>query len=57
MANTALRITELDFDSIKTNLKNFMRSQSEFQDYDFDGSGMSVLMDLLPTTRTTWVTT
>ena len=47
MANTALRITELDFDSIKTNLKNYMRSQSEFQDYDFDGSGMSVLMDLL----------
>lgn len=47
MANTALRITEIDFDSIKTNLKNYLRSQSEFQDYDFDGSGMSVLMDLL----------
>jgi len=46
-SNTALRITELDFDSIKTNLKNYLRSQSEFQDYDFEGSGMSVLLDIL----------
>lgn len=47
MANTALRITELDFDSIRTNLKNYLRSQSEFQDFDFEGSGMSVLLDIL----------
>lgn len=46
-ANTSLRIAELDFDSIKTNLKNYLRSQSEFQDFDFEGSGMSVLLDLL----------
>lgn len=46
-SNTALRITELDFDSIKNNLKDFMRSQSEFQDYDFEGSGMSTLLDVL----------
>lgn len=46
-SNTALRVTELDFDSIKNNLKTFLRSQSEFQDYDFDGSGMSVLLDIL----------
>ena len=46
-ANTSLRITELDFDQIKTNLKNYLRSQAEFQDFDFDGSGMSVLIDLL----------
>lgn len=46
-SNTALRITELDFDSIKTNLKNYLRSQSEFEDYDFEGSGMSVLLDVL----------
>ena len=46
-ANTALRVTELDFDSIKTNLKNYLRSQSEFQDFDFEGSGMSVLLDIL----------
>jgi len=42
-----LNVTELDFDSIKTNLKNFLRQQSEFQDYDFDGSGLSVLLDVL----------
>lgn len=46
-ANTTLRVTELDFDSIKNNLKNFLRSQSQFQDFDFEGSGMSVLLDLL----------
>lgn len=46
-ANTALRISELDFDSIKNNLKNYLRSQTEFQDYDFEGSGMSVLLDVL----------
>lgn len=46
-ANTSLRIAELDFDSIKNNLKAYLRSQSEFQDFDFEGSGMSVLLDLL----------
>ena len=46
-SNTSLRVAELDFDSIKNNLKNFLRSQSEFQDFDFEGSGMSVLIDLL----------
>lgn len=42
-----LQITELDFDTIKTNLKNFLRSQSTFKDYDFDGSALSILIDLL----------
>jgi hypothetical protein len=46
-SNTALRVTELDFNSIKNNLKAFLRSQSEFQDFDFEGSGMSVLLDIL----------
>jgi hypothetical protein len=46
-ANTTLTVTDLDFDSIKTNLKTFLRSQSRFQDFDFEGSGMSVLLDLL----------
>lgn len=46
-SNTALRVTELDFDSIKANLKEYLRSQSEFQDFDFEGSGMSVLLDIL----------
>ena len=43
----ALKVTELDFDGIKNNLKQYLRSQSEFQDYDFEGSGMSVLLDIL----------
>ena len=42
-----LRVTELDFDTIKTNLKAFLNQQSEFTDYDFEGSGLSVLIDLL----------
>jgi hypothetical protein len=43
----ALNITELDFFSIRENLKTFLRSQTEFQDFDFEGSGMSVLLDIL----------
>ena len=46
-SNTALRVTELDFINIKENLKNFLRNQTEFQDFDFEGSGMSVLLDVL----------
>jgi hypothetical protein len=42
-----LRVTELDFDTIKTNLKTFLNQQSEFTDYDFDGSGLNVLLDIL----------
>lgn len=42
-----LNVTELDFDQIKENLKNFMKSQSQFNDYDFEGSGLNVLMDIL----------
>lgn len=42
-----LNVTELDFDSIKSNLKNYLRQQSEFQDYDFEGSGLNVLLDIL----------
>ena len=42
-----LRVTELDFDNIKENLKTFLKAQTEFKDYDFEGSGMSVLLDTL----------
>lgn len=47
MANKNIRVTELDFDTIKTNLKDFLRSQTAFSDYDFEGSNLSVLIDLL----------
>lgn len=46
-ANNALRVADLDYISIRENLKNFLRSQSTFTDYDFEGSGMAVLLDLL----------
>ena len=42
-----LSISELDFDDIKSNLKTFLKNQTEFTDYDFEGSGMSALLDLL----------
>jgi hypothetical protein len=42
-----LRVTELDFDTIKNNLKNFLNQQTEFTDYDFEGSGLAVLLDIL----------
>ena len=42
-----LRVTELDFDAIKSNLKTYLKAQNEFKDYDFEGSGMSVLLDTL----------
>ena len=44
---TKLQVTELDFDDIKTNLKTYMKNQTEFSDYNFEGSGLSTLIDLL----------
>jgi|TARA_R110002153_G_scaffold219340_2_gene371792 hypothetical protein len=44
---TKLQVTELDFDDIKTNLKTYMKNQTEFSDYNFEGSGLSVLIDAL----------
>jgi hypothetical protein len=46
-ANKKINVTELDFDAIKENLKEFLRGQSEFSDYDFEGSGLSVILDIL----------
>ena len=42
-----LRVTEFDFDDVKENLKTFLKGQSEFTDYDFEGSGMNILLDTL----------
>lgn len=49
MASNTKRIdySELDFDKIKSNIKDYMRGQDKFSDYDFDGSGLSVLLDVL----------
>ena len=45
--NKKLRVTEFDFDDVKSNLKTFLKNQTEFTDYDFEGSGMSALLDVL----------
>jgi len=41
------QVSNLDFEDIKTSLKEYMRAQSEFTDYDFDGSALSTLIDTL----------
>jgi hypothetical protein len=48
MKNTSNKpISSLDFDEIKSNLKEFLRGQTQFKDYDFEGSSMSIILDLL----------
>ena len=42
-----VNFTNLDFDQIKTSIKDYLRSNSNFTDYDFDGSNLSVLIDVL----------
>lgn len=47
MTTPNLPVDNLDFDAIKTSLKDFLRNQDKFKDYDFEGSGMNILLDLL----------
>ncbi len=42
-----LNISDLEFDKIKGNLKTFLSGQDTFTDYDFEGSGMSVMLDVM----------
>jgi hypothetical protein len=42
-----LPIDNLDFDLIKKNLKTYLRGQDKFKDYDFEASGLNILLDLL----------
>ena len=44
---TTIKSTQLDFDTIKGRLKDFLKQQSEFQDYDFEASGLSNILDVL----------
>src|SRR5210317_2101660 len=46
-ANNTLRVTGLDFDTIRTNLKNYISEKPEFKDYDFNSSAIGTLLDLL----------
>lgn len=45
--NKRLNVAELDFDTIKSNLKTYLKAQDQFSDYDFEGSALSVLLDVL----------
>lgn len=45
--NLNLKVDELNFELIKSNLKEYLRTQDEFRDYNFDGSGINVLLDIL----------
>jgi hypothetical protein len=47
MANTTIQTTDLDFDEIKASLKTYFAAQSEFSDYDFEGSGLSNILDVM----------
>ena len=42
-----IRVTDLDYSQLKDSLKNFLRDQDEFKDYDFDGSSLQVLLNVL----------
>ena len=46
-ANSSLNLSSLDFDTLKQNLKTFLKSQSVLKDYDYEGSNMNVLLDVL----------
>jgi hypothetical protein len=46
-SNSALVVSQLDFDTIRSNLSTYLKGQTRFKDYDFDGSNLSVLLDVL----------
>lgn len=47
MSTRRINVANLEFDQIKQNLKEFLRGQSQFSDFDFEGSNMSILLDVL----------
>jgi hypothetical protein len=46
-ANSNIQVTDLDFNNIKTNLKTFLQSQDVLKDYNYEGSALNVLLDIL----------
>jgi hypothetical protein len=42
-----VNFTNLDFDQIRTSIRDYLRSNSNFTDYDFEGSNLSTLIDVL----------
>lgn len=47
MANNSISLVNLDFDTLKNQLKTYLKGQAQFSDYDFDGSNMSILLDVM----------
>ena len=47
MANSSLILSSLDFDTLKANFKEYLKSQPIFSDYNFDGSNINVLLDVM----------
>ena len=47
MPTTTVKSTDLDFENIKTSLKNFLKADTQFADYDFDASGLNNILDVL----------
>ena len=45
--STPNNLTALDFNDIKASIKSYLRTRKEFSDYDFDGSALSYLIDML----------
>jgi len=46
-ANSNIQMTDLDFNNIKTNLKKYLQSQDTLKDYNYEGSALSTLLDVL----------
>jgi hypothetical protein len=46
-ANSQIQMTDLDFNTIKNNLKTFLQSQDTLKDYNYEGSALSTLLDIL----------
>jgi hypothetical protein len=46
-ANSSIVLSSLDFDTLKENFKSFLATQSVFKDYDFSGSNINVLLDVM----------
>jgi hypothetical protein len=46
-ANSSIILSNIDFDTHKNTLKQYLKSQDRFQDYDFEGSNMNVLLDIM----------
>ena len=47
MANSSLSVANIDFTDIKNDLKQYLTSQEIFKDFNFDGSNMNVMLDVL----------